>query len=124
VESPEAASSANVPGAARPSDADVRHLNLVSTSLLFAFWFEVVPLEGDLLTMAMYAGSFPGVVAIKLTCVSLILYPLVRFVRLNGWRALRHACIRVSLIVAIVAVHLSWTIYLLVVSCATARAGV
>ncbi len=93
-----------VQGDSSHSDRE-QNIWLVNASLLLAVALEVFPVEDDLIC-GPYLTDVPGSLAVKVTCLALILSPLVIFFIRDGLGALRSVWGRVTAIVTIVAVSL------------------
>jgi hypothetical protein len=62
----------------------VRERSLVGTSLGLAFIFEICPFEADMTFMLLSLKGLPLFLLIKAACLAIILFPLWRYLRLNG----------------------------------------
>ena len=92
-----------VQGDSSHSDRE-QNIWLVNASLLLAVALEVFPVEDDLIC-GPYLTDVPGSLAVKVTCLAVIISPLVIFFIRDGWAAWS-VWGRVTAIVTIVAVSL------------------
>lgn len=94
------------PNARQLAERTLRGIWLVRVSTLFAICLEVVPLEADVITMFCAARAYCLAWLVKLSCLTLIMLPLLMYMWLNGPLALAYVKGRVAVIAVIVAVHL------------------
>lgn len=86
---------------------------MVRISLLFAICLEVMPVEADVVSVLCSLRSLFLVCIVKVTCLALILLPLIVYIWLNGVRALKYAWGRVTVVLAIVAVSLAFDYFVI-----------
>jgi hypothetical protein len=91
----------------------VRWRWLVFTSLILTFLIEVLPTEADLLLGALHLNNIELFFAIKVGCLAVILFPLVLYVSINGWRGIMSVKFRTALIMIIIILKLVGDILLL-----------
>ena len=91
----------------QPEDRAIRGKWLVRMSTLFAICLEVIPIEMDVVSVLWSMRAVVLVLAVKVTCLTLILLPLVIYIRLNGRTALKCVWGRVVIVVLIVAINLA-----------------
>jgi hypothetical protein len=92
----------------RPSTTPaVRNKFLVNLSVFLAVWFEVLLMEPDVVYELIAYGHVALALATKAVCLTLILSPLMIYVRRDGLRALKCVWGRVTLVVVIVVARLT-----------------
>jgi hypothetical protein len=87
--------------------AEVRGRWLAKLSVTLAVLIEVFPIEADLSYghILGYPTRISDILTIKLVCVWIILLPLLIYIMLNGYRALRRVRGRVLAVVAIISLR-------------------
>ena len=85
----------------------VRGRWLVSVIVVLAVYIELLPFEADLMYGSPLSESVLLALAAKVTCLTLILLPLVIYVLLNGVSALKYVRGRVTVVAVIVAIKLA-----------------
>ena len=79
---------------------------LAKASVFFAVFFEVVPVEADAVFVSFVNGRFLFALVVKVTCLTLIFFPLAVYVVRNGLTALSHVRRSVAAVTIVVAVRL------------------
>jgi hypothetical protein len=87
-------------------EREIRARWLVSLSLYLVIFIEVVPMEAGLANIAILTRSFFVWLALKLTCLTLILLPLLIYVALNGNMGMHFAWRRMLIIGTIITTKL------------------
>ena len=83
---------------------------LVRLSTLFAICLEVIPIEADVVSVLWSTRAVLFVLVVKLTCLTLILLPLVIYIWLNGPGAIRRVWGRAVIVGVIVVANLAHNI--------------
>jgi hypothetical protein len=86
---------------------------LVDMSFLFAFCLEVIPIEMDVVSVLHSLGNLRLMLAVKSTCLLLIILPLAIYVTVNGPTALRRVWGRVTFVVVVVVINFAHNVFLL-----------
>lgn len=87
---------------------------LIFVSVLLAILLEVLPTEVDVLVTLLQRRDLQRFLAFKSAFLVAILLPLLVYVALNGWRALRVYAVRVGIILAIVVLQLIFNVFMIV----------
>jgi hypothetical protein len=82
----------------------IRDIFLINTSLILAFFFEVLPFEADILYN--FYGNYSHFLVLKAFFLMLILLPLILFIKRNGLSTLKCVRVRVCIIAFIIFINL------------------